>query len=174
MTDALEYEREYLAELLEAVQRSAYFLAYSKGKITWPLKGPDLAARRKDSELFETLAAINERFAKLQDILALSMRHTALLMGEQSDTFLKVLTFLEKLGVLESTELWQQSRMARNIAAHDYETNYDAIAEHFNALADLAPMLLETARRLIDRIEQDLDIEPATDDFLEEFSGLFR
>lgn len=174
MTDALEYEREYLAELLEAVQRSAYFLAYSKGKITWPLRGSDLTERRKDSELFETLAAINERFAKLQDILAVSMRHTALLMGEQSDSFLKVLSFLEKLGVLESTELWQRSRMARNIAAHDYETDYDAIAEHFNALADLAPMLFQTARRLIDRIEQDLAIKPATGDFLEEFSGLFR
>lgn len=173
MTHALEQERRHLAQLLEAVQRSAYFLGHSERKIDWPLRGSELAEKRKDTDLFETLAAINERFAKLQDTLSVSMRHTALLMGEQADNFLKVLALFEKLGVLETAEQWQQGRVVRNIAAHDYETDYDVIAEHFNTLATLSQLLFETARRLIVRVEQDLGIRPQTDDFVQEFLSLF-
>ena len=39
------------------------------------------------------------------------------------------------------------SQAARNLAAHDYETDYVAVAEHFNALHDLIPGLLATAGR---------------------------
>jgi len=173
MADALAEERRHLAQLLEALQRCAYFLDHSEQKIDWPLEGAALEQRRKDTELFETLAAINERFAKLQDTLAVAMRHTALLMSEAPDSFLKVLAFFEKLGVLESAEHWQQSRMARNMAAHDYETNYDAIAEHFNALASLTGLLFRTARNLIVRVATDLDVHPASADFSAEFDQLF-
>jgi len=102
------------------------------------------------------------------------MRHTALLMSEAPDSFLKVLALFEKLGVLESAEYWQQSRMARNMAAHDYETNYDAIAEHFNALESLTGLLFRTARNLIGRVAMDLDIHPASGDFSAEFDELFE
>lgn len=173
MVDALEQERRYLAQLLEAVQRCAYFLDHSERKIPWPLTGADLSARRKDTALFETLAATNERFAKLQDTLSAAMRHTALLMGERLDSFLQILAFFEKLGVLESAERWQQGRIAHNIAAHDYETEYNAIAEHFNALAALTPPLMQAAWRLTERVAKDLGIEPASKDFAEEFKQLF-
>lgn len=171
--NVLDEERRHLSHLLEALQRCAYFLDYSERKMAWPLLGDDLSVKRKDTELFETLAAINERFAKLQDTLAVAMRHTALLMSEESDSFLKVLSLFEKLGVLESSEEWQQSRMARNIAAHDYETNYEAIAEHFNTLESLSGMLFRTARNLVARAEADLGIQPATGDFTREFERLF-
>jgi len=173
MADALQQQQRYLAQLLEAVQRCAYFLNHSESRMEWPLRGIDLAAKRKDASLFEALAAINERFAKLQDTLAAVMRHTALLMGEQPQSFLQILSFFEKLGVLESSERWQQGRIVRNMAAHEYETDYDAIAEHFNTLVSLTPLLNETARHLINRIDQDLDISPATDDFKEEFARIF-
>ena len=73
----LEAERTHLASLLEAIQRCVYFLEASRRKQTWPLAPGDLEARRKDVALFESLAAMNERFAKLQDTLGAGMRHAA-------------------------------------------------------------------------------------------------
>ena len=65
--DILDAERQYLSRLLEAIQRCVYFFHASDSKISWPLEGHALTARKKDEELFESLSAINERFAKLQD-----------------------------------------------------------------------------------------------------------
>lgn len=167
--DLLEAERGHLSNLLEAIQRCVFFLHESESKHVWPLDGSHLANHKKDVAVFESLAAINERFAKLQDTLAAAMRHSALLMGESTDSFLKVLALFEKLGVIESTADWQRGRAARNLAAHDYETDYDDIAEHFNALHELTPMLYGAARRLTDACWQTLQIGPVSADFSTEF-----
>lgn len=170
--DALAAERSHLANLLEAIQRCVFFLHQSESKHDWPLDGTQLSRCKKDVALFESLAAINERFAKLQDTLAAAMRHSALLMGEPTDSFLKVLALFEKLGVIGATSDWQRSRAARNLATHDYETDYDDIAEHFNTLHDLATMLYGTARRLVDTCRDSLEIGPASEDFAPEFAAI--
>lgn len=170
--DILDDERRYLSNLLEAIQRCVYFLHQSERKLDWPLAGNYLSQHKKDVELYETLAAINERFAKLQDSLAAAMRHSSVLMSEPSDSFLKILAFFEKSGVIESTADWQRSRAARNLAAHDYETDYDEIAEHFNTLHQLSGMLYGTAKRLLAMCEQTLTLSPTSDDFNNEFNAI--
>lgn len=170
----LDHERQHLSGLLEAIQRSGWFLHQSALKVQWPISAVTLEAHRKDVEFFETLAAVNERFAKLQDTLASAMRHTALLLDESTDPFLKVLAYFEKCGVLESVETWQESRIVRNMAAHDYETNYELIAEHFNALHTLMPMLLRTSQKLIQLAEDTLQVTPRSNEFAEEFAELFQ
>ncbi|MCE8040073.1 MAG: hypothetical protein ACXIU5_08910 [Halomonadaceae bacterium] len=171
--DLLEEQRLHLARLLEAIQRCAWFLHQSDGKLEWPIDAAQLEAQKKDVDLFETLAAINERFAKLQDSLASAMRHSALLMGEPTDSFLKILAFFEKQGVVESMDDWQRCRMVRNMAAHDYATDYSEIADHFNLLHDLSKMLFQTARRLLDICHRLIGIEPASSDFTNEFERIF-
>ena len=167
--NSLAAEREHLANLLKAVQRCAHFLHASSSKVTWPLDGIDLKKRQKDLALFEALAAFNERFAKLQDTLGAAMRHCALLMSETNTPFLKVLALFEKLGVVESIDSWQMCRTARNLAAHDYETDYALIAEHFNELQTLQPVLVRAGSRLLVLCAQSLNILPATADFEIEF-----
>eukprot|EP01032_Pedospumella_encystans_P024301 gene24301-27489_t len=56
--------------------------------LQWPISGSFLAQNKKDKELFEALAAINERFAKLQDTLGAAMRHSLVLSGEQARVWL--------------------------------------------------------------------------------------
>ena len=99
---ALQAERLHLAGLLEAIQRCVYFLNASDKKLSWPLTAAYLLQNKKNIDLFESLAAINERFAKLQDTLGAAMRHSVLLSGETGETFLKVLAFYEKTGVIDS------------------------------------------------------------------------
>lgn len=167
--NSLTAEREHLANLLEAVQRCAHFLHASASKVAWPLDGALLRLRQKDVDLFESLAAFNERFAKLQDTLGAAMRHCALLMSESTAPFLKVLALFEKLGVVESVEAWQLCRTARNLAARDYETDYALIAEHFNDLQALLPVLVGSAARLIKLSVASLSIAPASSNFEAEF-----
>jgi hypothetical protein len=46
--------------------------------------------------------------------------------------FLKVLAIFKKFKMISSIEDWQTARTARNLAAHDYQTDYAVVAEHFN------------------------------------------
>jgi hypothetical protein len=167
--NALAAQREHLANLLEAAQRCAHYMHASATKLTPPLEATRLHARRKDQALFESLAAFNERFAKLQHTLGAAMRHAALLMGEPTTPFLRVMALFEKLGVLTSIDDWQLCRAARNLAAHDYETDYASIAEHFNELLRLQPVLVGTAERLLGLCKETLGTGPASEDFAAEF-----
>jgi hypothetical protein len=168
----LDSEKLHLAGLLEAIQRCVYFLDASSQTLTWPLQGSHLSNHKKDNQLFESLAAINERFAKLQDTLGAAMRHSLILSGEQADSFIKVLTIFEKIGVIESIETWQTARAARNLAAHDYETDYDLVADHFNALHEKKFMLNQTAWRFVNYAEQELKVMPLSADFSQEFKQI--
>lgn len=170
----LSSQRQHLAGLLLAIQRCAYFLHASDARMAWPMDGPGLEARKKDLGLFEALAAVNERFAKLQDTLGSAMRHSLVLSGEQADSFLKVLALFEKWGVVDGAQQWQVARAARNLAAHDYETDYAAVAEHFNTLHDLIPGLLATAGRFAAYCRDAFGVEPAQTDFAEDFRRITR
>lgn len=170
--EILDAEKQYLANLLEAIQRCIYFLESSDRKLSWPLDGMVLEARKKDEALFESLAAINERFAKLQDTLGAALRHAVILLGESEEGFLKILSYYEKAGVIESVESWQLARTARNLAAHDYETRYREIANHFNALHQLRLPLYRTAERLLQHCRLNLGVMPISNDFSIEFAEI--
>ncbi len=168
-TDLLRVEKTYLAHLLEAIQRCVYFLDAATQKIVWPLQGESLQAHKKDIALFDALSVLNERFAKLQDTLATALRHALLLLGEQHDSFLKVLAYYQKHEVIDSIEDWQLLRTTHNLAAHDYEIDYADIAEHFNNLHDLLGTLYLTSQRFVDHCQSTLGIVPHSADFSEEF-----
>jgi hypothetical protein len=170
--EILAAEKAHLSGLLEAIQRCVYFLSASERKLPWPLTASHLETHRKDVDLFETLSSTNERFAKLQDTLGAAMRHAALLAGEPGDTFLKVLSFYEKVGVLESIAAWQLCRTTRNLAAHDYETDYAEIAAHFNSLHDLTPVLYANAARFLGYCRESLSVAPSRGDFAEDFLAI--
>jgi hypothetical protein len=103
----LDSEKRYLADLLEAIQRCVFFLDAANSSLTWPLQADVLQREKKNTAMFGAIAAVNERFAKLQDTLAAGMRHALGLLSEPADTFLKVLSFYEKFGVIDSIAEWQ-------------------------------------------------------------------
>ena len=167
--NGLLHEKEHLIRLLEAVQRCVFFLDASACKITWPLTENFLSSQRTNVELFETLSSVNERFSKLQDSLGAAMRHGAILSGESADVFLKVLSFYEKIGVIESMDSWQLCRTSRNLAAHEYGIVYSEIADHFNTLHELRPTLYAIAGRFCDYCESALNVQPEASEFSEVF-----
>jgi hypothetical protein len=170
--EVLAAQKAHLSNLLEAIQRCVYFLNASDASLSWPLTGQVLSEHKKDADFFETLAAVNERFSKLQDTLGSAMRHSLLLSGEQADSFLKVLAIFQKLGVINSIDDWQTARSVRNLAAHDYETDYRLVAEHFNALHGLTPDLWQVSARFVRYCERELYVYPSSTDFAAEFSAI--
>jgi hypothetical protein len=167
----LEESRGHLADLLEACQRCAWYLQASAASIRWPLSGKELAERSKDVEFYERLAAINERFGKLQDLLSTTMRHLCVLSGENNDSFLRVASFCSKVGILESLETWQACRSLRNRAAHAYGIDYTETAGHFNAMHAQIPFLTGSVVRLSDYIRRTLTIEAVDTSFLRDLRG---
>lgn len=159
-SDPAELERQHLANLLEAMRRCAFFSHRLSLAIPQPLTGNLLESRCSDFDLSDKLAAFNERFSKLQDSTAAAMRHATLLSGEKTTTFLEVLVFFEKVGVVKSTRDWQSIRALRNMAAHDYSIDYADIALHFNGLKDALPELLGVAVRLLNYCDTKLFIAP--------------
>ena len=161
-----------LAGLLEAIQRCVYFLDAASKNIPWPLTEQLLSLQKKDKELFQALAAVNERFSKLQDSLGAAMSHSLVLSGEQTDSFLKVLAIFEKLKVISSIEDWQTARIVRNLAAHDYQTDDAVVAEHFNSLHLLTVNLYGTAKRFLTYCDEQLSVCPQSEDFSTEFRAI--
>jgi hypothetical protein len=160
MHSILEESRRYLADLIEACQRCAWHLEATAARVPWPLKADSLERRQMDLALFEPLAAMNERFAKLQDLLSTAMRHYCELSGERTDTFLRVLAVCEQAGIVPSAEDWQTCRSLRNRAAHDYGTDFEVTAAHFNALNGHIPLMKQVTLALADQAKQTLGIEP--------------
>lgn len=171
---ALRAEIKYLNGLLEAIQRCVYFLDAASRNVPWPLTEQVLTSRKKDNELFESLAAVNERFSKLQDSLGAAMRHSLVLSGEQADSFIKVLAIFEKFKVISSIEAWQLARTARNLAAHDYQTDYAVVVDHFNTLHALTENLYGTSKRFLSYCEAQLSVLPLSEDFSIEFLEVTR
>jgi hypothetical protein len=174
MTPLAESAKHHLADLLDAIHRCVYFLEAADTRVLWPLDADYLATHKKDTVLFGNLAAINERFAKLQDTLGAAMRHAMPLLGESSDTFIRVLAYYEKVGVIDSASEWQSSRTARNLAAHAYELDYTMIADHFNTLHDLRPYLYLAANRFESYCKSQLGLAPTSGDFSTEFDSITK
>jgi hypothetical protein len=167
----LEESRGHLADLLEAGQRCAWYLQAGAAKVRWPVTGAELAQRSRDLEFYERLAAINERFGKLQDLLATTMRHLCELSGENTESFLRVASFCHKAGILSSLEDWQTCRSLRNRAAHAYGTDYTETAGHFNAMRTQICFLTLTVIGVSVYVRENLQIQAADESFLRDLVG---
>jgi len=74
--------------------------------------------------------------------------------------------------ILESVTSWQLCRTARKLAAHDYDIEYAEIADHFNSLKTLTPLLYMSAILFLNYCQETLGIEPKQADFTTEFMSI--
>lgn len=87
------------------------------------------------------------RFAKLQDYIGRIMIDELLKLTkdyEDTLTMIDKLNKLERLGVIESVEIWEAMRSARNHIAHEYPDQPALAAKYLNDVFHLAPKLLDT------------------------------
>lgn len=107
------------------------------------------------SDMVEHTDQLIYRFTKLQDALGRKVFPRLMAwLGEdvQALPFLDLLDRLERLGVLESADAWQQLREVRNILAQDYEEEGEVGAASLNLLHQQAEELLVAHDRVVDWI----------------------
>jgi hypothetical protein len=95
---------------------------------------------KEDSAYVEV---IYSRFGKLQDTIGNKIFPAILtITGHTPLTFIDKLNTLEKLRYLNDATWWMQIRDLRNQITHDYEDDYEIIAEHTNTLIEQSHKLL--------------------------------
>lgn len=147
-----------IARQLGNLQRMCEYLAYSTQRVQRIL--PINNWRALNLEQHETLAAFRVRFSEFQEHLGKTMRAVAIEEEVEVERFGSVLAFMEKLGVLESTERWKIVRELRNAVNHEYEEDADRLTQFFTEMVKATPELFEHHQRLLDFCAKAYGIKP--------------
>lgn len=142
--DLLAEKGRLLADKLTACLRLQDRVRYSQAKLPLPL----LDTACLDNAQMESLSAFNETFSKWQDVLASAMKEAVGLSGLDASQFMRVLTLMEKEGVVDAVA-WRTLRELRNAAAHDYLLDGQQQARHFNAVAGHVGVLESATKNLV-------------------------
>ncbi len=98
---------------------------------------------RDDALLAERVDAFAARFARLQDTAGDRLLPELLsCLAEPIGSVLDNLDRAEKLGLLESTQTWVETRALRNRMVHEYIRNPAILAEALNEAHDKLPLLM--------------------------------
>lgn len=142
----LAERRALLAEKLAIVERLPGHLAFSQGRLPYPLDSLEAL----DPVSLESVSALVERFGKLQDSLSGVFREITVLSGDDASDMNRVFARMEKIGVLASAEQWRAMRVLRNLGAHEYDPSDAGRVRFINALAADAPTLIAIAGRAVE------------------------
>lgn len=130
-------QQALLAHQLQVLARLEQGMAYSLNRLPQTLGPNDL----QNPEIAERIAAINDRFTKLQDQLAGALRHAHAMLGERYRSFADVIAWAVRVGILADTPIWLELRALRNRLTHDYELEAPGVLELLQAIRDNADSL---------------------------------
>ena len=77
------------------------------------------------------------RFAKLQDTMGQKLFRAILIFLDEdieNKPFIDILNLMEKIGLIDDTNIWKELRDDRNELAHNYEYEVEYMAEAINVL----------------------------------------
>ncbi len=131
-------QQALLTRQVAVLKRLREALLFSAGRLSWPITAADL----DDLQRAERLAALNDRFAKLQDQLAGAARHAHGMLGERYRTFSDVIVWMVQKEIITDPEQWLELRILRNHLTHDYELDSATAAGYLNAMHEQIPGLL--------------------------------
>ena len=108
---------------------------------------PFTAEKIENLDLFQLGMAeiLINRFSKLQDTIGEKIfPNILLLLGESiyQTSFIDRLNMLEKIGIIEDANDWQEYRNARNASTHEYPDNLKLMAENLNNVMTLSQKLI--------------------------------
>jgi hypothetical protein len=125
---------------LDHLERMREYLLYSIEQVTALLPIQDWQALQPDQH--ETLAAFRIRFSEYQEHMGKTMKAVAVEEEKPSEPFTAVLLYMEKLGCIDSVDLWKAIRELRNAVNHEYEDDSAVLHEFFQQMILSSPTLL--------------------------------
>jgi hypothetical protein len=85
------------------------------------------------------------RFAKLQDAMGQKLFKNILIFLKEdieNKPFIDLLNIMEKIGLIESANVWKELRNDRNELSHNYENEPEQMSETINILFDKKDILI--------------------------------
>lgn len=155
MTEHLRLIQKKLTHL----QRMRRYLVYSVQRFESILPITDWD--ELSLEQHEILAAFRIRFSEFQEHLAKCMKAIAIEEEVDVQRFGAVLSFMEKLNILESVERWKIIRELRNAVNHEYEDDAERLAQFFEEMLKAAPELFDCHQKLLRFCEEAYEIKLA-------------
>ncbi len=134
MKEKLKFEKN-LDELNKHIKKLNQKFNYLKNVYEIPLNGNYIETIIEDDN-DDTLDVIAYRFSKFQDTLGRSIRLWLYLKGENIEnlTMIDILNLANKFGINIDTQKWFDLRSLRNSISHEYEDNYEKIADTLNQI----------------------------------------
>ncbi|MBV6510850.1 MAG: hypothetical protein FMNOHCHN_00328 [Ignavibacteriaceae bacterium] len=138
-------EEIILRKLLTECRKHIKRLQFAEKKITniLPLNAVSVENLTEDQ-----IALIDHyifRFSKLQDTMGGKLFKAVLnYLGEETEdkSFIDIFNRLEQLKVISDIEKWSELRTIRNIVSHEYEDDYEAMADSLNRLFESKDSIL--------------------------------
>jgi len=143
MNALLHEQQALLARQLAVLRRLKNGLLYTHQRLPHTLDLGDL----EQPELAERVAALNDRFTKLQDQFAAALRHAHSMTGERYRSFLDVVTWAVHYKIITTTEDWLELRALRNHLTHDYDLDSDDVIEVIHSLRASITALIDLTER---------------------------
>lgn len=133
-----------LYELLNKTEKATTRLKTSFAKC----RQYDFTNKITDDEL-ETLESLTARFARLSDIIIKKIfRIIEKIDLDSPSTIRDSILLAEKKGLIKSADIFIRIRELRNLTAHDYEENEEALLPHFKEIIYLTPYLFDSFDRI--------------------------
>jgi len=108
-----------------------------------------------DPILAERLDAFVARFGRLQDTVGDKLLPALLIsMAEKPGAAIDNLDRAEKLGLIESTEVWMEMRLLRNQMVHEYIEDLAILASALRTGHAFVPSLVKSARLCIEQAQR--------------------
>lgn len=141
--------------LARVVRREAEYLAQTDGRLFEQAFDAHRAqALPLDPELAERVDAFVARFGRLQDTLADKLLPALLRqLAEPVRSAVENLDMAEKLGLLDSADLWLETRRLRNRMIHEYVEDPAELAAGLMAGHARVQLLLRVAEKLCARVD---------------------
>jgi len=120
----------------------------------FPMKAETIQNLKEDDLAWVDL--LINRFGKLQDFIGSKIVDAFLELNEEDIsnlTMLDKLHKLEKLGIIEDSEIWKEMRKTRNHIAHEYPDQPDVMARYINQVFDFVPYLFRIFNNIKVRLE---------------------
>lgn len=124
MTTLLDQQRALLQHKPEVLTRLQAGLEWSFQRL--PLLTEDSI---HDPSVNERIAAIVDRFTKLQDQFAGALQHAHSMLGEKRRSFADVVFWAVEQEILPDNATWLEIRMLRNRLTHEYDLESEQLPE---------------------------------------------
>lgn len=106
---------------------------------------------------FMYFEVLTNRFSKLQDYLGAKIFDLCLEAHKESSlgmSMIDKLNRLEKIGIIDSAEFWDELRDLRNHLTHEYPDHPELTAKYFNYTYTLSPRLITLTEVIIKSLKQ--------------------